>query len=102
MLHAQFSGGGSLVIRANGATPLYLGPVALEGAHVRLEPLRFHHLDDLLAVAQDQEIWTWLPENLSTREALERWVVEAIGMEEEGRAYAFAVISLATGRAIGS
>lgn len=36
-------------------------PVVLEGHGVRLEPLTVAHVDDLFAVAQDDEVWRWLP-----------------------------------------
>ena len=35
--------------------------VALEGRHARLEPLTHEHSPDLLAAAQDDAIWPWMP-----------------------------------------
>lgn len=36
-------------------------PVVLTGPTVRLEPLGAQHVADLLAAAQDDRIWRWLP-----------------------------------------
>lgn len=36
-------------------------PVVLMGEHVRLEPAGIAHVTDLLAAAQDDEVWAWLP-----------------------------------------
>lgn len=35
-------------------------PVVLEGDHVRLEPLRMEHADELFAALADPDIWTWV------------------------------------------
>lgn len=75
-------------------------PVTLTGDHVRVEPLALHHLDDLFAAGgDDDEVWRWLgsptprtPQELETR-------LTALLAEES--CVPFAVIHLASGRAIG-
>jgi len=79
-----------------------LGPLTLEGRYVRLEPLRPEHVPALLAVAQDPEIWTWLPASLQTREAMELFISAALEAEAAGREYAFAVLLGQGNRVIGS
>ncbi len=79
-----------------------LGPVVLEGRHIRLEPLERSHLDDLSAAAADPRIWRWLPDRVRSRSDLERWLEEALVGQAAGGEYPFAVIDLATGRAVGS
>jgi RimJ/RimL family protein N-acetyltransferase len=78
-----------------------LGPVVLEGRHVRLEPLRPEHAEDLLA-ASDPSIWRWMPVKVGGREDLDRWLAEAVAAEAAGAEYPFAVIDLARGKAVGS
>ena len=78
-----------------------LGPVVLEGRHVRLEPLRPEHAEDLLA-ASDPSIWRWMPVKVGGREDLDRWLAEAVAAEAAGAEYAFAVIDLTSGKAVGS
>jgi RimJ/RimL family protein N-acetyltransferase len=79
-----------------------LGPVVLEGPHVRLEPLEQRHADDLAEAASDPLIWRWLPVQVAGREDLDRWIEEALVASSAGTEHAFAVIDLGTGRAVGS
>ena len=79
-----------------------LGPVVLEGPHVRLEPLGPGHADDLLEAARDPLIWRWLPERIESRTDLERWLGDAARAQATGAEYAFAVVDRGTGRAVGS
>lgn len=79
-----------------------LGPITLEGHHVRLEPLAAHHADSLHAAARSAAIWTWIADDLRERPALTRFIGEAVAAAEAGREYAFAVIRLADGRVCGS
>jgi len=69
------------VIRTTDEPTVQLGPVVLPGDRLRLEPLRHHHLEDLLAAGQRPEIWTWLPSELTHREAIESWLEEALAAE---------------------
>lgn len=79
-----------------------LGPVVLEGKHLRLEPLRPHHADGLLAAAQDPAIFTWLPRQFTTRDAVEQFIAEALAAEARGVEFAFAVILKEDERVVGS
>ncbi len=76
--------------------------MTLTGRHVRLEPLRHVHLDDLAQAGGDPAIWRWMPASGATRPGLDRWLEAAVAAEERGSEYAFAVISLEEGRAVGS
>jgi RimJ/RimL family protein N-acetyltransferase len=79
-----------------------LGPVVLEGTHVRLEPLEPRHGDDLAEAASDPLIWRWLPVQVATRDDLERWLTDALAASNAGGEHAFAVVDRRTGRAVGS
>lgn len=80
-----------------------LGPVVLQGQHIRLEPLRAHHAAGLWeAGGRYPEIWTWLSAALTTPQEVRRFIEDALGAEREGREYAFAVIWKADGRVLGS
>lgn len=58
-------------------------PVVLEGRHVRLEPLRMEHAEQLFAAVDDDEAWAyagWRPRTVAdvgryVREALDRQVI---------------------------
>jgi N-acetyltransferase len=79
-----------------------LGPIVLEGSHVRLEPLDRRHADDLADAASDPLIWRWLPVQVASREDLEQWIDDALVASAAGTEHAFAVVDRKTGRAVGS
>jgi RimJ/RimL family protein N-acetyltransferase len=77
-------------------------PIVLEGRYVRLEPLATSHAEDLLAAAGDPEIWRWMPAELTTPERIAAWMAEAHALQQAGSALPFAIVDVASGRAIGS
>jgi RimJ/RimL family protein N-acetyltransferase len=77
-------------------------PVTLEGRHVRLEPLTQSHFDALLEVALDPELWQWTLGTIGSREDLQRYLDTALGLEREGHALPFAIVTRHSGRAVGS
>jgi RimJ/RimL family protein N-acetyltransferase len=80
-----------------------LEPVVLEGAHVRLEPLRPDHVADLAEAGRDPEVWRWMPVAAPAGEERMRAVVT--GLLERAAAgvqFPFAQIDVATGRAVGA
>lgn len=81
---------------------MILTPTTLEGPTIRLEPLTFHHCDALLAVAQDPELWRLTVSVVTSREALEEYVGEALAEQQAGTALPFVTVLRATGQVIGS
>ncbi|MEU1892753.1 GNAT family N-acetyltransferase [Streptomyces pristinaespiralis] len=78
-------------------------PVTLTGRHVRLEPLTEDHLPDLFAAGgKDEEVWRWQGGPAPQSEAELGGVLrELLAAAEQGRYVPFAVIHLASGRAVG-
>ena len=77
--------------------------VTLPGKLVRLEPLGFEHSRDLYAAGADDSIWRYLPRpGFAGFEDAEEWVRQCLAEVSRGGRVAFAVVDLATGRAIGS
>ena len=77
-------------------------PVTLEGEHVRLEPLALDHFEALLAAAGEDRAtyqWTWVPDS---REALQRYMTEALDLAARKAAVPFATIQRETGRVVGT
>ena len=70
-------------------------PVVLTGAALRLEPLSAAHAADLLAAAQDDEVWRWMPVR---RPRTEEDVLEMVREHPGDPAWAV----LHEGRAVGS
>jgi RimJ/RimL family protein N-acetyltransferase len=78
-------------------------PVTLSGRHVRLEPLTPAHLPDLFAAGGgDEEVWRWLPvPTPRTPDELRALLDKLLADCAAGTRVAFAVVHLATGRAVG-
>lgn len=83
-------------------TAASLGPCVLEGGDLRLEPLREAHAAGLLAAGDDPEIFRWLSQDLMDAQAVEAFIAAARSAEEQGTAYAFAVVRRVDGRILGS
>jgi len=75
----------------------WIEPVTLTGTHVVLEAAADHHLADLLAAAQDELVWAWLPWPRPRTEA----DVAAMLESERRIAHPFAQLDAASGRAVG-
>lgn len=77
--------------------------VTLHGRWVTLEPLEPRHATDLFAVAQDEEIWRYLPAAMPRSLAeMDRWIANALAVRDAGQMLPFAIIERASGRAVGS
>lgn len=77
-------------------------PVTLAGRVVRLEPLSEAHAPDLTAVGLDENIWRhMLYGKVDSEEKMRAFVLDLLARQERGTDLPFAVIYLASGRAIG-
>lgn len=82
---------------------LYITPVTLQGKHVRLEPLSLAHAQDLFAVAQDANVWRYMPAPAPTHsDDVRAWIQDALHLQSRGAALPFAIVDAASRRAIGS
>ncbi len=77
-------------------------PVALEGRHVRLEPLTADHAAPLWAVVEDPEIFRWYPDRLRGVDDMRAWIGTGLADQAAGRALPFVVVDRATGALAGS
>ena len=82
--------------------PLDIRPVALEGEHVRLEPLSLDHHAGLSEVGLDEELWRWIPQPVRTADEMREYIALALKSREEGSALPFATVDRSSGRVIGS
>ncbi len=81
---------------------MLLSPVTLAGRHVRLEPLSEAHVPDLALAGRDPEIWRWMPYGeVTNEERMLVWVRDMLSRQARGTDLPFAVVHLASGRAIG-
>jgi RimJ/RimL family protein N-acetyltransferase len=84
------------------ATEMIVEPVKLEGRHARLEPLTKEHLEGLVEVGLDEELWRWIPTAVRTREEMAAYIETALDEKKRGVSLPFAIVEKATGRTIGS
>lgn len=78
-------------------------PVELRGALISIEPLRLDHAPGILAAADEDEVFAWLPyprpANIAQAEA---WIEEAFVHRSGDRRFPFAVLRAGEGSVIGS
>ena len=77
-------------------------PVVLEGKFVRLEPLRVDHLPALCEVGMDESIWKWTNNIVNDESDIERYVLDALAMQDQGIAVPFVTIERSSGKVVGS
>ena len=76
-------------------------PVTLSGEHVVLVPLSAAHHDDLVAAAQDGELWRLWYTAIAAPEAMASEIQRRLDLQKQGSMLAFAVLEKSTGRAVG-
>jgi RimJ/RimL family protein N-acetyltransferase len=81
-----------------------VAPITLEGAVVRLEPVRRDHANDFWDVAKNalDDIFEWIPYRMQTREDFQRLVEKAFDEQKRGESIVFATVERGSGRVIGS
>ena len=74
----------------------------LENKLARLEPLQESHRELLWPVAQDTDLWTWVPMPVQNREDWDAYFSLAMDLKAKHQRYPFLITDPATGRAAGS
>jgi len=77
-------------------------PTTLAGRYVRLEPLRPDHVDGLVDVGLDPELWRLNSTSVTTADDMREYVATALDEQRRGVALPFAVVDQASGQVIGS
>ena len=79
----------------------WLEPVTLSGPTVRLEPLEQRHCGDLIEAVKDGELWRLWYTSIPAPEKMEAEIDRRRGLQAAGSMLPFAVIDLASGKAVG-
>src|ERR1700730_16520158 len=79
-----------------------VGPVVLEGSHVRLEPLTWGHQAGLCEVGLEEELWQWIPAPVRTEAEMAGYIETALKEQANGVSLPFVQIEKTTGQVIGS
>jgi RimJ/RimL family protein N-acetyltransferase len=79
-----------------------IADVVLEGSVVRLEPLSPDHLDGLIAVGLDPELWRFTTSRAARPDDMRAYVEQALAERRAGASLPFATVERASGTIIGS
>ena len=83
--------------------PMRVGPVTLEGPHVRLIPMTLDHVEGLFKAADFPEIWEHTTtQPMQTIADIRAYVKVALAEQAEGQAIPFATTDPVTGEIIGA
>lgn len=77
-------------------------PVILDGNYVRLEPLRFEHLDALCAVGLEKSLWIWTMNVMENAGDMRNYVEIALNDFERKVAVPFVTIEKSSNKIVGS
>lgn len=77
-------------------------PVTLTGKHVRLEPLGMQHLNEIYEAGNHESIWTYMSRVIRSVEDATEFIEQALHAQRAGTDLPFAILSLETGKVIGS
>jgi N-acetyltransferase len=88
----------------NVARTIVVKPLTLEGAAVRLEPIRLEHAPLLWDVVKNDvaDTFRWIPYSMATPEDFQRVVEKALTELQRGESLPFVTVERSSGRVIGS
>jgi RimJ/RimL family protein N-acetyltransferase len=81
---------------------LEIGPITLEGQHVRLEPLTPAHAEPLIAAASDGELWNTQVTIIPAPTGMAAYIEEALDGQRRGYHLPFVIVRKASGLIVGS
>ena len=74
----------------------------LDGRLAIVEPLTAENAPGLIVAAADPELFTWMPADMSSRQALEQWVQSTLASAQAGHEVPFAIRDARSGEVVGS
>lgn len=77
-------------------------PVILEGAYVRLEPLKIEHLEKLCQIGLDESLWRWSPKKIKNSDDMNRYLEIALDEQRRGVSLPFVTIEKQSNEMVGS
>lgn len=81
---------------------MQVAPITLEGAHVRLEPMRDEHAEGLVAAGCGHSLFRFFPFSLEAEEAMRGYVKLNVAAAASGAVLPFVTIERATNRVVGA
>jgi RimJ/RimL family protein N-acetyltransferase len=81
---------------------MQIGPVTLEGRHVRLEPVSLAHVPALWRVGAYEEIWRYIPYAIHSEDEMRTYIESELAKQQAGSVVRFATIAKAIEQPVGS
>src|SRR5262249_1944860 len=81
---------------------MQIGPVTLEGRHVRLEPMSLAHVPALWRVSAYEEIWRYIPYAVHSEDEMRAYVESELAKQQAGLVMRFTTIAKALAEPVGS
>ena len=81
---------------------MQIGPVTLDGQHVRLEPVSLAHVPALWRAGAHEEIWRYLPYTMRSEEDMRAYVASELAKQEAGLVVRFVTLAKAIAQPVGS
>lgn len=79
-----------------------LGPVTLEGQHVRLEPITLAHIPALWRIGAHEELWRYIPYTISSEDAMRAYVASELAKQAAGQVVRFVTVARQTNELVGA
>jgi RimJ/RimL family protein N-acetyltransferase len=81
---------------------MQIGPITLDGQHVRLEPVSLAHVPALWHAGAHEEIWRYLPYTMRAEEDMRAYVASELAKQEAGLVVRFVTVAKAIAQPVGS
>jgi RimJ/RimL family protein N-acetyltransferase len=81
---------------------MHIGPITLEGHHVRLEPVSLAHVQALWRAGAHEAIWQFLPYTMRSEEAMRAYVASELAKQEAGLVVRFVTVAQPIAQVVGS
>ena len=81
---------------------MQIGPVTLEGQHVRLEPVSLAHVPVLWRVGAHEDIWRYLPYAMHSEDDMRARVESDLAEQQAGDVVRFTTVAKAIAQPVGS
>jgi RimJ/RimL family protein N-acetyltransferase len=79
-----------------------IAPFVLEGAAIRLTPLKIEHVEELCAIGLEPSLWRSTTIEVRSRADMDSYVRMALDAQSKGAAVPFVIADRATGRLVGT
>ncbi|WLD94224.1 GNAT family N-acetyltransferase [Alkalihalobacillus sp. AL-G] len=81
---------------------MWVEPVTLKGEHVTIRPMEKEDLDELYNASGHEEIWSYMPMNITSKSDMELLIDQALEGRQKGNDFPFVIHDNKLGKLVGS